>query len=37
MPANPGARVTIDPAHNHVAAVKETRKLVKRQDELLAA
>jgi hypothetical protein len=37
MPANPGARVTIDPANNHVAAVKEIRKLVKRQDELLVA
>ena len=40
---NPGARVTIDAANNHVAAgalykaLKEIRKLVKREDELLAA
>jgi flagellar protein FlbT len=41
--ANPGARITIDAANNHVAAgalykaLKEIRKLVKREDELLAA
>jgi flagellar biosynthesis repressor protein FlbT len=41
--AGPGARVTIDAANNHVAAgalykaLNEIRKLVKRQDELLAA
>jgi flagellar protein FlbT len=41
--ANPGARVTIDAANAHVAAgalykaLKEIRKLVKREDELLAA
>jgi flagellar protein FlbT len=40
---NPGARITIDAANNHVAAgalykaLKEIRKLVKREDELLAA
>jgi flagellar biosynthesis repressor protein FlbT len=40
---NPGARVTIDAANAHVAAgalykaLKEIRKLVKREDELLAA
>jgi flagellar protein FlbT len=40
---NPGARVTIDAANNHVVAgalykaLKEIRKLVKREDELLAA
>ena len=39
----PGARITIDAANNHVAAgalykaLKEIRKLVKREDELLAA
>ena len=41
--ANPGARITIDAANAHVAegalykALKEIRKLVKREDELLAA
>ena len=41
--ANPGARLTIDAADAHVAggalykALKEIRKLVKREDELLAA
>ncbi len=41
--ANPGVRVTIDAANAHVAAgalykaLKEIRKLVKREDELLAA
>jgi flagellar biosynthesis repressor protein FlbT len=41
--ANPGARVTIDAANSHVAAgalykaLKEIRKLVKREDELLVA
>jgi flagellar protein FlbT len=41
--ANPGARVTIDAANAQVAAgalykaLKEIRKLVKREDELLAA
>jgi flagellar protein FlbT len=41
--ANPGARVTIDAANNHIAAgvlykaLKEIRKLIKREDELLAA
>ena len=41
--ANPGDRVTIDAANAHVAAgalykaLKEIRKLVKREDELLAA
>jgi flagellar protein FlbT len=41
--ANPGARVTIDAANAHVAAgalykaLREIRKLVKREDELLAA
>jgi flagellar protein FlbT len=41
--AGPGARVTIDAANAHVTAgalykaLKEIRKLVKRQDELLAA
>jgi flagellar biosynthesis repressor protein FlbT len=41
--ANPGARLTIDAANNHVSAgalykaLKEIRKLVKREDELLAA
>jgi flagellar biosynthesis repressor protein FlbT len=40
---NPGARLTIDAANAHVAsgalykALKEIRKLVKREDELLAA
>ncbi|MBT1517547.1 flagellar biosynthesis repressor FlbT [Bradyrhizobium sp. SRL28] len=40
---NPGARITIDAANNHVAAgalykaLKEIRKLVKREEELLAA
>jgi flagellar protein FlbT len=40
---NPGARLTIDVANNHVSAgalykaLKEIRKLVKREDELLAA
>ena len=40
---NPGARVTIDAASAHVTtgalykALKEIRKLVKREDELLAA
>ncbi len=40
---NPGARVTIDAANAHVTAgalykaLKEIRKLVKREDELLAA
>jgi flagellar biosynthesis repressor protein FlbT len=41
--ANPGARITIDAADVHVTAgalykaLKEIRKLVKREDELLAA
>ena len=41
--ANPGAQLTIDAANNHVSAgalykaLKEIRKLVKREDELLAA
>jgi len=41
--ANPGARVTIDAANAHVPParstmrLKEIRKLVKREDELLAA
>ena len=41
--ANPGARLTIDAANSHVSsgalykALKEIRKLVKREDELLAA
>jgi len=41
--ACPGDRLTIDAANNHVAtgtlykALKEIRKLVKREDELLAA
>jgi flagellar biosynthesis repressor protein FlbT len=41
--ARPGDRITIDAANNHVAAgalykaLKEIRKLVKREDELLAA
>jgi flagellar protein FlbT len=41
--ANPGDRLTIDAANNHVAAgalykaLKEIRKLVKRDDEKLAA
>ena len=41
--ANPGDRLTIDAANSHVAAgalykaLKEIRKLVKREDELLAA
>ena len=41
--ANPGVRVTLDAANAHVAAgalykaLKEIRKLVKREDELLAA
>jgi flagellar protein FlbT len=41
--ANPGARVTIDAANAHVVAgalynaLREIRKLVKREDELLAA
>ncbi|KRR26256.1 flagellar biosynthesis repressor FlbT [Bradyrhizobium lablabi] len=41
--ARPGDRLTIDAANNHVAAgalykaLKEIRKLVKREDELLAA
>jgi flagellar protein FlbT len=41
--ANPGARATIDAANSHVAAgalykaLKEIRKLVKREDELLVA
>jgi flagellar protein FlbT len=40
---NPGARITIDAADAHVAegalykALKEIRKLMKREDELLAA
>ena len=41
--ANPGAQLTIDAANSHVSsgalykALKEIRKLVKREDELLAA
>jgi flagellar protein FlbT len=41
--ANPGVRVTIDVINNHVSggmlykALKEIRKLMKREDELLAA
>ena len=41
--SNPGARITIDAADTHVTegalykALKEIRKLVKREDELLAA
>ena len=41
--ANPGARLTIDAVNDHVCAgtlykaLKEIRKLVKREDERLAA
>lgn len=41
--ANPGDRLTIDAANGHVSAgvlykaLKEIRKLVRREDELLAA